>query len=160
MALKVIRYAEQPDMPWANNLGSARQLWADPPGERRISIARLNAPAPFSRLPGVARLLLVLDPIRITLRACGREVRLEQHETIGFSGSEPVELLEVNRPGRVLNLMALAERWSPHLSAPAPALGWVVLRENRHSGTLLQSGDLVFGAAPVPQAISVHFLPA
>ena len=160
MALEIIRYADQPDIPWANGGGSTRLMWQDPPGERRISIARLEGAAPFSPLPAMARLLRVLDPIRITLRINGQEVQLAQHETLAFSGAEPAELLHLSQPGRVLNLMALAGRWRPQLLTAGEPLGWLVLGEITHSGTLLHSGDLVVGAAPVRHAIGTHFQPA
>ena len=76
MTPKVIRYAQTPDTPWANGCGSTRLLWSDPAGERRISAARLSGPAVFSALPGMARLLAVLDPIYIKLSVGGRRVQL------------------------------------------------------------------------------------
>jgi environmental stress-induced protein Ves len=156
----IIRYADQPDSPWANGGGSIRLMWQCPAGERRISIASLQRPAAFSALPAMARLLMVLDPIRITLRISGQDVQLAQHETLAFSGAEPAELLDLSQPGRVLNLMALAGGWRPQLSTGRDPLGWVALGEVEHAGTLLHSGDLAWGAAPVGHAIAIHFRPA
>lgn len=162
MALKIIRYAEQPDRPWANGLGSTRLLWADRDGDRRISVAHLNGPAPFSELPGVARLLLVLDPIRITLGIGGQRAQLGPHEMAHFLGDDPVELFAIDHPGRVLNIMANAARWVPALSATAdpPPFAWAVLGDVHQGGTWLHSGDLAFGTAPVRPALGIHFQPA
>lgn len=161
MALQVIRYAEQPDMPWANGLGSTRQLWADRSGERRISVAQLRAPAPFSALPGMARLLLVLDPIQITLNIGGQRVQLARHEMVGFSGDDPVELLHLDHPGRVLNIMANAACWAPALSAAAepPPFAWAVLGDAQHGAIRLHAGDLAFGNEPIREALGIHFEP-
>ena len=159
--LQIIRYADQPDSPWANGLGSTRLLWADEAGERRISIARLEGPAAFSSLPGTARALAVLDPIHLTLRISGRELRLRQHDTVHFSGDEPTELLHLNHPGRVLNLMARAERWAPHISTETapPPFAWVIRQNLHHQQAELQSGDLLFSPTPIPQAFAVDFRP-
>ena len=150
--LQIIRYADQPDSPWANGLGSTRLLWADEAGERRISIARLEGPAAFSTLPGIARALAVLDPIHLTLRISGREIRLRQHDSVHFAGDESTELLHLSQPGRVLNLMATARRWAPHISPETdpPPFAWV----------MPGSADLLLSTTPVPQALAVHFRPA
>ena len=150
--MTLIRYAEQPDIPWANGLGSTRLMWADPAGERRISIAKLEGPAAFSALPGIARALAVLDPIHLTLRISGREIRLRQHDSVHFAGDEPTELRHLSQPGRVLNLMAPAKRWAPHISPEItpPPFAWV----------MPGSADLLFSSTPIPQALAVHFRPA
>ena len=161
MTLKVIRYADTPDSVWANGCGSTRLLWSDPAGERRISVARLAAPTPFSRLPGMARVLLVLEPIRFTLRVNGAVIHLAQNDIFIFSGNDAVELADLDRPGRVLNLMALASRWRPRLSASAnpPPFAWIAPGDSEHGGTPLHTGDLIFSTKPIPQAPGIHFEP-
>lgn len=155
--MKIIRYADTPDSPWANGCGSTRLLWSDPAGERRISVAKLEGPATFSALPGMARVLLVLDPIRLTLRVNGAATHLAPHDTLAFSGDDTVELTELDRPGRVLNLMALASRWRPHLSGTEAAFAALVLQDSSHLGVALRSGDLLLEAGPVPRTIGVRF---
>lgn len=159
MTLALIRYAGQPDSRWANGLGSTRVLWADAAGERRISIAKLEGPAPFSALPGIARALAVIDPIHLRLRISGREIPLGQRDILHFCGNEPAELLHLSQPGRVLNLMARATHWSPQISAPpAPgAFASVVLQESRQGRIRLHAGDLLFGATGQPNRLGIDF---
>ncbi len=161
MSPQIVRYADTPDTPWANGRGSTRLLWADAAGERRISVAKLEGPAAFSALPGMARLLLVLDPMRLTLSVGGRTVRLSLQDSLAFAGDEPVELLALDRPGRVVNLMAVASRWDPSLSAAAdpPPLAWLALADGGHCGVPIRSGDLVFGTGPVHGAQGLNFRP-
>lgn len=105
----------------------------------------------------MARILLVLDPIRLTLRVNGVATQFAQHDTLAFSGDDPVELTELDRPGRVLNLMALASRWRPHLSGADAAFAALVLQDSSHLGVALRSGDLLFEAGPVPRTMGIRF---
>ncbi|GAA3640209.1 hypothetical protein GCM10022223_69270 [Kineosporia mesophila] len=84
-------------VPWRNGAGITRELWND--GPIRISVADLTADAPFSELPGIDRLFVLLSG-SITLD--GRE--LGPGEQLRFAGERPVAAV-VRHPGRALNLM-------------------------------------------------------
>jgi len=146
-------------VPWANAGGSTRLLWSDGAGERRISIAQLDRPAAFSLFPGMARLLFVLDPIMIELDVCGIPTTVRRYERLRFSGSDPVALRAVDRPGRVLNLICRADRWASgidHVGADPDRIGWMVLQDDGD----LRSGDLILGPEGPPQSLPIRFAPA
>ncbi len=136
-------------MPWANGGGSTRRLWSDAAGERRISVAMLARPASFSALTDIARLLVVLDPVVIRLSIGNDRRTLRQYDAVAFAGDDPVALIEVDRPGRVLNLMSRADRWRPSIDRALPApVGWIAM----------PAGDLIVGEDPAPTGIVAHFL--
>ncbi len=136
-------------MPWANGGGSTRRLWSDAAGERRISVAMLARPTSFSALTDIARLLVVLDPVVIRLSIGNDRRTLRQYDAVAFAGDDPVALIEVDRPGRVLNLMSRADRWRPSIDRALPAsVGWIAM----------PAGDLIVGEDPAPTGIVAHFL--
>jgi environmental stress-induced protein Ves len=153
--MRIVRLADIPPAPWANGAGETRELWSAlaPDGggwDRRISVATLAAPAPFSPLPGVSRILLPLDDVAGTLAIDGRPVPLRRHVPIAFAGDAPVALTTLSRPGRVVNVMCLAARWRPILSfAPGTHTHAVavILSVATWNGTTLAAGDLL---APAP----------
>ncbi len=111
-------------------------------------MALLERPALFSALPGMERLLMVLDPIVIELAIRDDRRTLRQRDVMAFRGDDPVALVALDRPGRVLNLMGRADRWLPSIdrSVGAP-FGWIVA----------PGGDLVLGQRPAASAIEIHF---
>lgn len=133
----IVRYADAAETRWANNGGVTRVLWRGPGGARRISIASLVAPAAFSALPGMARTLLVIDPIAITLCIDGTAVALAQGDQARFDGGAAVALKAIDRPGRVLNVMSR----TPHRVTCPPEAGCF-------ARVALDSGDLSFGGRP------------
>lgn len=104
-------------MPWKNGLGVTTQLAIHPEGastdtfEWRVSIARLDATAPFSAFDGIERCLVMLEGEMTLVRANEPPLTLtDESAPIRFSGSVPAE-------GRVtgtafdLNLMYRHDRW-------------------------------------------------
>jgi environmental stress-induced protein Ves len=108
----------------------------------------LERPAPFSVLPGMARLLMVLDPIVIEVGILNNRRTLRQRDIIAFAGGDPVGLVALDQPGRVLNLMCREELWVPSIDRCAgEPFGWITF----------PSGDLVLGPRPSPSAIGIDF---
>lgn len=66
-ALRILRAAEQPAVPWKNGGGLTRELATHPAGsdlaqfDWRVSIASIHAAGPFSHFPGIQRRMAVLD---------------------------------------------------------------------------------------------------
>jgi environmental stress-induced protein Ves len=148
--MPIVRYADVPDTPWPNGAGSTRLLWSDSPGERRVSVAMLERPAPFSTLRRAARLLWVLDPVVVELRIGATHRTLRQRESIAFAGDDPVAVTSLDRPGRVVNLICDADRWTPSIDpSPVAPLGWITVPE----------GDLMPGTHPARRAVAIRFLP-
>ncbi|MCQ9368534.1 HutD family protein [Brevibacterium sp. 50QC2O2] len=89
--------AEVPAIPAVASAGAAPLQW-------RLSVAELLAPAPFSALPGVARTFVAADG-PVVLSISGRRTAVAPGRAVRFSGSEPVELLALERPCHAVNLM-------------------------------------------------------
>ncbi|MHA7304455.1 HutD/Ves family protein [Arthrobacter sp. TMN-49] len=88
--MEIIRYASLKTMPWANGGGVSRQLAAAPATDGgvdwRISIAEVAKAGPFSAMPGMDRIITVIDGELIALSVDGAEQALEKFRPFRFSG--------------------------------------------------------------------------
>ncbi|WP_026556094.1 HutD/Ves family protein [Arthrobacter sp. 35W] len=90
--MEIIRYAPLKPARWANGGGTTRQVAAGTapgstePWDWRISIAEVASAGPFSPLPGIDRILTVIDGELIALTVDGVEHALEKHRPYRFSG--------------------------------------------------------------------------
>ncbi|WP_104086237.1 HutD family protein [Arthrobacter sp. GMC3] len=100
--MDIIRYASLKATPWANGGGMTRQLaagFADSvtlgsgakisnaeAWDWRISIAEVAKAGPFSPMPGMDRILTIIDGELIALTVDGAEHALEKYRTFRFSG--------------------------------------------------------------------------
>lgn len=128
----VTRFALLEPMPWKNGLGTTTQLAIYPPDATladfawRVSIARLDADAPFSQFEDVDRCLAVLkgelrldglpEPLRLTAAS----------PPVQFSGSVPVNSIVVHGPVLDLNVMCRRSRWSVVMNRIQRAAGTTV----------------------------------
>jgi environmental stress-induced protein Ves len=116
-------------MPWANGRGTtleyAREedaagwLW-------RLSRAAVLEPGPFSPLPGLDRILMLLDGpgFALELGPAGRVCVTEPLRPVRFPGDWPVNAVAVYGDSQDLNLMTARRRVTAALAvlrAPAPA---------------------------------------
>lgn len=97
--MEIVRYSSLKAAPWANGGGITRQLAAGH-GETvtlgsgakgdawdwRISIAEVTKAGPFSPLPGIDRVLTIIDGDLVALTVDGVEHALEKYRTFRFSG--------------------------------------------------------------------------
>ncbi|WP_269939567.1 HutD/Ves family protein [Arthrobacter sp. HY1533] len=89
--MDIIRYASLKPARWANGGGVTRQLAAGPAGsgadwDWRISIAEVAKAGPFSPLPGIDRIITVIEGELIALTVDGAEQALEKYRPFRFSG--------------------------------------------------------------------------
>jgi environmental stress-induced protein Ves len=99
-------------MPWRNGRGTTFEITIDPtPGDDgtpfrwRLSMADLTGNAPFSEIPGVDRILVVLRGDDVHLAIGGADpVPLGEFEAIAFPADVPT-MLTMTGTGRDLNLM-------------------------------------------------------
>ncbi|PYI65583.1 hypothetical protein CVV68_17850 [Arthrobacter livingstonensis] len=97
--MEIIRYTSLKTTPWANGGGITRQLAAGTVDSRtlgsgakgdswdwRISIAEVAKAGPFSVLPGMDRILTIIDGDLIALTVDGTEQALEKYRPYRFSG--------------------------------------------------------------------------
>lgn len=89
--MDIIRYASLKPVPWANGGGVTRQIAAGPDAagtgwDWRISIAEVAKAGPFSPLPGIDRIITVIEGELIALTVDGAEQALEKFRPFRFSG--------------------------------------------------------------------------
>lgn len=119
--------------PWRNGGGVTREIASEAEGGAfawRLSLAAMTADGPFSRFPGVDRMLSVVDGAGIAL-ACGKEpeqTSLRGGPPLAFPGDAATTARLLDGPVTILNLMSLRGRWTQRLAAaralePAPIPG-------------------------------------
>jgi uncharacterized protein len=111
--MRLLRAAEREAVPWKNGGGITREIAVFP--ERagfdgfdwRVSIADVAAGGPFSRFPGIDRVLTVIEGRGLILSVEGRaDVDLnERSNPFAFSGDAACEGLLLFGPIRDLNVM-------------------------------------------------------
>ena len=100
-------------MPWRNGAGVTHEIAIDDsPGESeapflwRLSMADLAGDGPFSEIPDVDRILVLLEGEDVQLTIAGADPEpLAEHEAIAFPGDVPTGLTMAPGSGRDLNLM-------------------------------------------------------
>jgi len=100
-------------MPWRNGAGTTHEIAIDPapgpsgaPFRWRLSMADLAGSGPFSEIPGVDRVLVLLAGDEVALAIDGAPpVPLARHAAIAFPGDVPTALTMRSGAGRDLNLM-------------------------------------------------------
>lgn len=108
----ITSFDDHEPVPWANGAGETTELVSltdsqtlTPSLRRwRLSIARLDRPAAFSPLPGMARTFLPIGA-EVVLEIDGQAHRVAQDEPQKFRGEQKVSLVELGAPCFALNLM-------------------------------------------------------
>lgn len=108
----ITSFDDHEPVPWANGAGETTELvsltdsQALTPSLRRwrLSIARLDRPAAFSPLPGLARTFLPISA-EVVLEIDGQVHCVAQDEPQKFRGEQEVSLVELGAPCFALNLM-------------------------------------------------------
>lgn len=110
----VIRFAGLSPSPWINGAGRTVELaaGAGPSPETtaggwdwRLSLAEVDQPAPFSRLPGIRRILTVVEGGPLDLAVDGVPHRVERYRPFAFNGGATTLSALPAGPVRNLNLM-------------------------------------------------------
>ncbi len=100
-------------MPWRNGAGTTHQIAIDDtlgdsqaPFLWRLSMADLAGDGPFSEIPDVDRILVLIegDGVELTIAEAAPEP-LGEHAAIAFAGDVPTSLTMASQAGRNLNLM-------------------------------------------------------
>lgn len=106
--MRIIRYADLKETRWANGGGVTREIAAGPAGtdgDWRISIAEVAKAGPFSAMPGVDRIITVIDGELIALTIDGVEQALEKFRPFRFSGDSETSASLPTGALKDLNLM-------------------------------------------------------
>jgi environmental stress-induced protein Ves len=145
---RVVALADVPWRAWRNGRGRTRELLAWPDGAAwrvRVSVAEIDAAAPFSSFEGVERWFAVVEGGGVQLRIDGVEHRLLPGSApVRFDGTAAVDAEPLSAATRDLNLMvrdgagAMAAAtadgwWEPHAAATARGLqaGFYAARPTR-----------------------------
>lgn len=109
--LRIVRAAEVLPQPWKNGAGTTREIACAPATgdwQWRLSIADVDAPAPFSAFPGVERELVLLhgEGIRLWFEDDGStHDLLPPHGRLRFAGERPLHGEPIAGATRDFNLM-------------------------------------------------------
>ena len=115
--LGIVRFADLPVVPWRNGGGVTREVVASGGSgladfDWRISIADVDAPGAFSALPGVERVITVVEGERMDLMVDGVEHVLSLYEPFTFDGASRTSCSLPAGPTRDLNVMTRMDRLS------------------------------------------------
>jgi environmental stress-induced protein Ves len=106
--VEIIRYASLKSTPWANGGGITAQIAAGPDPKNwdwRVSLAEVAKAGPFSSLPGVDRIITIVDGDLIALTVDGVEQALEKYRPFRFSGDSETSAALPTGTLKDLNLM-------------------------------------------------------
>lgn len=165
--MSIVRYRELKSQPWLNGGGKTKVLAsvAGPDGDFdwRISIAEVNKAGEFSELPGVDRVITLIDGEFLMLTVDGVEHGLERYRPFRFSGDASTTAELPTGPGMDLNLMTRRGSYRGFVTVleiskkrPHPVFEdqWVVLLQGSaqlDDGSQLERFDAVQGAAAPPE---------
>lgn len=109
------RYQDLPVSRWRNGGGETREIISFPPGEAdfawRASIATLAADGPFSRFPGIDRVITLLNGDPVTLSGEGTEHRLLPHQPWAFAGEQTLYAQLSGGTSEDFNIMTRRDSW-------------------------------------------------
>ena len=118
--LRILSVADRVAQPWKNGGGLTREIAVHPPGagmdsfEWRISNAVVASDGPFSRFPGIDRVLLLLEGEAMDLAIDGAApVRLTRASPpLPFAADAPAEAWVPKGPISDLNIMVRRGAWT------------------------------------------------
>lgn len=109
MSLTIVRYGDAAVQPWKNGGGVTHELWRAPASGEfnlRMSIATVAGDGPFSILPGVDRVLTLLEGSGFALAGpAGRRTVTPSSPGLEFAGEEEWECTLFDGPVRDFNVM-------------------------------------------------------
>jgi environmental stress-induced protein Ves len=126
MSHHIVETIDVPLQPWRNGHGHTRELlaWPDATDWRlRVSVADIEADAPFSSFPAVQRWFVVLKGAGVLLDIDGRPHRQTRVDApLCFDGAAAVQCRLIDGPTQDLNLMLRGMRGA--LSVADDTLPW------------------------------------
>ncbi len=111
MSLRLLNATDFRRLPWQNGRGTTLELLRndDAAGALlwRLSVADVVEPGPFSPLPGINRVITLIDGDGFDLDFGGARppVSLRSFEPLAFSGDWPTAAVAVHGPSRDFNVM-------------------------------------------------------
>ncbi|MCK7625816.1 HutD family protein [Streptomyces sp. RS10V-4] len=115
--MRILRAAARTAVPWRNGGGLTREVAAHPPGAGwdafawRVSLAEVTRDGPYSPLPGVHRILTVVEGAGLELTVDGTVHHLPgRYRPFGFPGAAATGSRLLGGPVVNLNVMVRAGR--------------------------------------------------
>ena len=106
---EIVRASSLREARWRNGAGTTLEIARDRRSADdfawRVSVARLDVAAPFSRFPGVDRVLMPIGEAGVVLHIAGRRTAVPSGEQCAFIGEADVAVLLPDGPTRCLNVM-------------------------------------------------------
>lgn len=90
-------------MPWANGRGTTLELFREE--GLRLSVATVAEDGPFSALPGIDRVLVLIEGPGFSLTIDGQRVAVAPLVPVRFAGEQQVAAVDVAGRSRDFNLM-------------------------------------------------------
>ncbi len=128
MSLQLLTAADFRRLPWRNGRGTTLELLRhdDAAGTLlwRLSVADVVEPGPFSPLPGIDRVITLIDGDGFDLDFGGARppVSLRRFEPLAFSGDWPTTAVAVHGPSRDFNVMTARGRVAAEVEAARDGL--------------------------------------
>jgi len=117
VTVRVLRARDRRATPWKNGGGVTREIAVFPPGvdldafDWRVSMATVSTGGPFSRFPGVDRVLSVLEgELRLTFDSGAALNLTPRSAPAAFAGDVPVQAETPINPATDLNVMTRRDR--------------------------------------------------
>ncbi len=150
MNVRLVPFAQQRVMPWANGGGSTREVAVDPPdgslaaGFRwRISRAQVGSDGPFSLLPGIDRSLWLVAGAGMRLRVDDADVVLDRPlQRFDFAGETAIVAHLLAGPCSDLNVMTRRGVVRAEAEVRHGALDDVVVARGETAVLLVLEGEL------------------
>lgn len=148
---RVVGAADRVTMPWKNGGGVTHELWREGEGPAgfaaRLSIAEVASDGPFSRFPGVDRVITLLDGAGFRLtRADGVTVTVDRPAPFAFHGEDAWACALLDGPVLDFNVMVdrAAARAAVSPVDPGVVAGrfWLALAPGRVGGVAVDRFDL------------------
>ncbi|NYE95650.1 hypothetical protein FHU41_001900 [Psychromicrobium silvestre] len=170
--MSLLRYSALKPQPWLGGGGVTRVL-AESGGtdfDWRISIAEVSQPGPFSALPGIDRVITLIEGEFLLLDVNGVEHGLEKFRPFRFSGDSETRAELPTGPGMDLNVMTRRDKFRGFVTVlelskkrPHPVFDdqWAVLLQGSaelQDGTTMNRFDALAGDGTTPELIGRGFL--
>jgi environmental stress-induced protein Ves len=118
--MRILRASDYRRVPWRNGGGETLEILVHPAGagmdfEWRVSMAPVTEAGPFSRFPGVDRVLTVIEGKGLGLALDGRAPVVVGDDPFAFSGDIACAAVLGAGPIVDLNVMTRRGRWRPEV---------------------------------------------
>jgi environmental stress-induced protein Ves len=149
---EILRASSLREARWRNGAGTTREVarggGAGDGFAWRVSVARLEAPAPFSRFPGVDRVLMPVGEARVVLDIAGRRTVVLPGEQCAFPGEASVDVLLPDGATRCLTVMTRRGGPTAHVETLEVGAPFLIGDGERAVLLALAAADVVDDVSP------------